>query len=193
MKIGLDFDGTIASWAGAMDHWLRAHTGRPLDRERNVVEQVTREQLQEMIGAILGSALTLEMEPEEEALDVISRLAGDHELLVVTARHHGEAEFARQWLEQHQVPVREVVSTGRALKAAACRLLDVDVLLDDSTEHLVALSECATVPVLFRSRFVSPGVPPPFVHVVNHWRQFEELCASLPRDSRPDSGTTGNR
>lgn len=195
MRLALDFDGTIASWAGAMDRWLREQVGRPLDRDRNVVEQVTRAQLQTMVGAILGTDLTLAMTPEDEAIEVMASLAREHELLVITARHDHEAAFAAQWLEHHGAPIREVVSTGRALKADACRRLGVDVLLDDSAEHLHPLSDGATVPVLFRARFGNRAPQPPFVHIVEHWREFETLCRRLGEASgwdapAPGAGTT---
>ncbi|MEX2230336.1 MAG: hypothetical protein WEB13_11940 [Dehalococcoidia bacterium] len=182
MRIGLDFDGTIASWAGAMDRWLREAMGRPLDPDRHIVEQVTREQLQAMVGAILGTALTLEMTPEEGALDAMTRLARDHELLVITARHDHEAAFAAQWLERHGAPVGAVVSTGRALKADTCRELAIGVLLDDTADHLLALDATATVPVLFRTRFGNRAAQPPFIHVVEHWQAFEALCSRLVAD-----------
>lgn len=179
MKLGLDFDGTIASWAAAMDCWLREHAGRALDPDRHVIEQVDRDQLQAMIGAILGTALTLEMRPEDGALDVMTRLSAHHELLVVTARDDAEATFVAEWLARHGAPVDGIVSTGRALKADTCRRLAIDVLLDDTVEHLHALRESATVPVLFRSRFGNPAPQPPFVHVVEHWEAFETLCTRL--------------
>ena len=193
MRIGLDFDGTIANWGGAMNRWLEEHVGRPLDRERNVTEQVTRAQLQTMVGAILGTALTFEMEPNDGALAVMSRLAVTHELLVITARHDGEAAFAAEWLERHGAPVLDVVSTGRALKAETCRLRAIDVLLDDTAEHLLALGSTGTVPVLFRGRFGSQQAPPQFVHIVDHWQAFEALCSRLGdagADAPPEDGPT---
>jgi uncharacterized HAD superfamily protein len=187
MRIGLDFDGTIASWAGAMDAWLQAHAGRPLDRDRNVVEQVDRGQLQAMIRAILGTDLTLAMEPEDEALAVMERLATHHELIVITARDEHEASFAARWLEGHGAPVRDVVSTGRALKADSCRALAVDVLLDDTAEHLAALAALSgdpIRPVLFRSRFGNPAPQPAAIDVVEHWLEFEAWCASASAAAR---------
>ena len=185
MKLGLDFDGTIANWAGAMDRWLQLHERRSLDREHDVRDQVTREQLREMVAAILGTALTFEMEPETDALPVMSRLAEQHELIVLTARHDDEAAFATQWLVRHGAPVREVVFTGRAAKFDACLRLGLEMLLDDTVAHLVPLPDGATLPVLFRSRFGERRPQPPTIRVVDNWLAFEVLCAELAGDERP--------
>jgi uncharacterized HAD superfamily protein len=179
MRIGLDFDGTIAAWGGAMARWMQENGRAPFDPDRHVVDQVSGEHLHEMVRAILATSLTLAMEPMDGALDAMRRLRAHHDLYVVTARNTDEGAWARRWIAQHAVPVTDVVETARASKADACRRLDLDVLLDDTPSALADLPAAGTLPVLLESRFRRDEPRDPALRIVDHWHDFEALCAAL--------------
>ncbi|MBM3139921.1 MAG: hypothetical protein FJ027_13385 [Candidatus Rokubacteria bacterium] len=179
MRIALDFDGTIAGWGAAMDRWMRDQLGAELDPTRDVAEQMAREQLVAMVRAILGSELTLAMEPLPGALEAIARLSEAHALYVVTARNELEARFAREWLERHRVPLAGVLHTSSASKAPACDAIGADLLLDDTPAVLADLLPTPTRPVLLESRSRRAEPRPAGIHVVEHWAAFEALCARL--------------
>jgi uncharacterized HAD superfamily protein len=189
VRIGLDFDGTIAAWDGAMARWLRLNGGPAFDPARNITEQIPSEQLSEMVHAILATSLTMEMEPVEGALDAMRRLSDEHVLTVVTARDGDEGTWARRWIEYHGAPVDDVVLTARGSKADACRRLGIDVLLDDTPAVLSELLDApsvGTVPVLFLGIFWRDAPRPPGLHTVAHWQDFEALCAQLaPPAAKP--------
>ncbi len=187
MRIGLDFDGTIAAWGGAMERWMALNGDAPFDPDRNITEQLSRDELRAMVHEILATSLTLEMRPSDDAIEVMRRLAADHELYVVTARDDAEAAWASRWIARYGAPVTDLVFTSRESKAQSCGRLRLDVLLDDTPEvltELIAAPELATVPVLFESRFRSGDPRPPALRTVDHWHAFERVCGELAGATR---------
>jgi hypothetical protein len=179
MRIGLDFDGTIAAWGSAMDRWMREQTGRPLEATRDVREQLDGDRLREMIRTIMAGELTLAMEPVPGALEAIERLSANHELRVVTARYDYEALWARRWLEQHGLGHIPLEYTDRGPKIGCCDRLGLSVMLDDTPAVLVEVAGTATLPVLLHSRFGAAIELPARVRTVPDWPMFEDVCAEV--------------
>ncbi len=186
MRIGLDFDGTIADASGgkmryAAERWgvtlTRAQTMRP-----GAIPLLGRERYEQMIGDLFGSALTEEMEPMPGALDALRRLGAEHDLYVVTARLDHEVAFATQWLETHGVGIRELRNSARGRKAAPCAALQLAVMLEDSPAELAALPVAAPAAVLLATPYNAEDARADHWHEVPDWAAFETLCRRLASD-----------
>lgn len=183
MRIGLDFDGTIADITWAKIRYARdafAVELTPEQTSRPSGEPVLgRERYDDLVRAVHGSKLALEMPPMPGALDVIGRLAANHELVVVTARLDHEAALAREWLEMHDVPVDDLVHTSRGSKADACRALDIRIHLDDLPAVFADIDHGRTVPALIDTPYNRAQPRLDHVRVVEHWLAFESLVGTL--------------
>ena len=104
---------------------------------------------------------------------------------MITARYGHQAAFARRWLSRHALPVR-VVHTSRAPKTEICRVLGVDVLLDDNINQLgdaysAALLEVGTLPVLYELPYNRERARPEGLRAVSSWPAFANLVNELAR------------
>ncbi|MPZ98316.1 MAG: hypothetical protein GEU80_03090 [Dehalococcoidia bacterium] len=185
MRIGIDFDGTLASWGDAMAAYLDERHGLPLAADRHVQDQLPEDIFVPMVRELMASEWTLAMPPLPGALDAMRLLSAEHELYVVTARHRHEAEWAARWVDHHGLWVQEVVHTDRAPKSAACRRLGLSVLLDDNLPVLAEICGTATVPAHLRPPPEAiPWMPtlddiPAAIRPIEHWPHFGELCREL--------------
>lgn len=84
------------------------------------------------------------MKPYEEAIEVVVRLAGQHELHLVTARPETIMSVTEYMVEQYFpgcfTSIRHVGLDGS--KGDICEALQADVLIDDNLRHLVSAKGC---------------------------------------------------
>jgi 5'(3')-deoxyribonucleotidase len=181
MRIGLDFDGTIADITWAKIRYARDAFGVELLPEQTAratgIPVLGAERYEQLVDAVHGSDLSLQMPPMPGALEAIERLASTHELYIVTARTDPEAELARAWIEECGMYVDGFVHTVRGSKAAACLDLNVAVHLDDNPGVLADLGE--TLPALIDAPYNRAQPRDSRVQVVEHWHAFEALVESL--------------
>jgi uncharacterized HAD superfamily protein len=188
MRIGLDFDGTIADSASAKIRYAGERWGVDLTPAQTMrpgaVPLLGRERYDAMVADVFGSELSLEMEPMPGALEALSRLGAEHELYVVTARLDHEVGLAARWLSRHGIEVRAIRHTSRGPKDDACRTLGVAVHLDDSPGELVRLAEgglCAEglCAALLETAYNAGDERHEALRLVPDWPAFEALCAEL--------------
>jgi hypothetical protein len=149
------------------------------------VESPEMEPVRNLFQEILGSDLTLELEPRPGAVDVMRRLARDHELMIVTARNDAEAVLAQRWLARQGIEVHDFISTARGPKSTIAREQRLSVLLDDMTHNFVDFHELETVGALYRDGWDRYLEPPDHVRSIEHWHRFEELVDELASGLRP--------
>ena len=83
------------------------------------------------------------IEPIEEAIHAVKKLARHHELHLVTARHHSVEALTLKMLDVFLPGVFtsvEHVGQDRP-KGEICRLIGSDILVDDNAKHLVSALE----------------------------------------------------
>lgn len=182
MRIGLDFDGTIADTTGAKIRYAREVLGlevTPLETWRAAGEpRLGAERFREMVVAA-HHQYTESTEPMPGVLEVIERLAVDHELFIVTARTDAEVEWARRWVVDRALPVQSLEHTNRASKLEVSRRLALDVLLDDSPPVLLDIAEAGIGAVLIETEYNRALPRHLAIELVRHWPHFEELCRRL--------------
>jgi uncharacterized HAD superfamily protein len=186
MRIGIDFDGTIADASSAKIRYALERFGVELTPELTMrpggVPVIGLERYEAMVADIFGTELTLEFEPMPGALEVLRRLAAEHEIYVVTARLDHEVDLAARWLETRGVEVRGVRHTARGPKTDACRELGLGLYLDDTPAELARLAEgglceaglCAA---LLETPYNREDDRHAAVRLVPDWPAFEVLCA----------------
>lgn len=182
LRIGLDFDGTIADITWAKLRYAREAFGVDLPAEATWGAQgrdlLGDARYMELVVEAHGGELSLAMPPMPGAVEAIQRLGQEHELYIVTARLDDEAELAKAWLADHQLEVDGFVHTARASKAGPSVELGLDVLLDDSPLVLGELGD-DTLPALIDTPYNRHVPRAPRIRVVQHWPEFEALVAEL--------------
>lgn len=196
MRLGIDFDNTLADFGGLLRHITLERTGFDLRSVREANPDVTdieaaihaavgRERFEALIAEIEQTDLTLEMEPRPAAIEVARRLAARHEIVVVTARTVPDAEAARRWLRRYDIPVAEVIATAYAPKAAHAAEQGLVVHLDDAVSVIEAFDEAhPTVPALLAHPMNAGAPRAAHWRAVEDWRAFEALVEALEREGR---------
>lgn len=186
MKIGLDFDDTLADFSDLLVRLTRERFGIDLPELHRQGKpgrpEVGAERWDAMIREMLETDLTLEMPPKDEAIEVARRLAARHDLVILTARYDREMPATRRWLERHGIPTSHIIWTDRGPKAGPAREHGLAVLFDDTAKNFDDFGNHPTVPALFVGATTTPRAQQPAAHVrhhLSHWREFEALVGRL--------------
>jgi uncharacterized HAD superfamily protein len=189
MRLGIDFDGTVADITDAKIRFAREHfnediTPRETYREHGI-GRLGEERFIRMVHEAHATAWTLSMQPMAGALESLHTLAADHDLFIVTARNDDEIDWARQWLERHDLPIQDVLHTSREPKTAACESLGVHLMLDDSPYVLRGLAGTDLHLALIDAEYNRDDELPARTHRVEGWTAFEELVARVAGTTAP--------
>lgn len=113
--------------------------------------------------------------PFADAVEVCRRLAGNHELHLVTARHKSLTELTSAMLAQYFGGVfREVALVGpRGNKGDICRNLRADVLIDDNAAHLRTAEQCGVSHLLWFGSYPWQADAPGGVVRCRDWYEVE--------------------
>ncbi len=182
MRIALDFDGTIFDLLGAWIDHARERYGVDIPPDRAWLgpdRYLDEHRHREIVLALVTSELTLDVSPLPDAREAMTRLAADHELFIVTARHEEEGRWAERWLDHHSIAVQGFAVTSRGPKLEACRAFGASLLLDDSPAVIEELHGSDVTPVLMDAPYNRAATLPPGVTRVEGWPAFETLCAEL--------------
>ncbi|MDA0270793.1 MAG: hypothetical protein DWG83_00620 [Chloroflexi bacterium] len=190
MRIGLDFDDTIADFSALLVVQVEQRFGldlRALHAEGKPGRPIAGAEVWDaMILEMLETDLTLAMPPKPEALEVSRRLAERHELVVLTSRYDREMPYLHAWLERYALPVSSVLWTNRGSKAPPATEHSLAVLFDDTARNFDDFVEHPTLPALFVGAGMSPRAAEYGAHVrpVNHWQEFEVLVRQMETEGR---------
>ncbi len=186
MRIGLDFDDTLADFSEMLVRLTQERFGIDLlelhRQGKPGKPQVGAERWDAMLKEMLETDLTVEMAPKDEAVAVARRLAARHDLVILTARYDREMPSARRWLERYEIPTSNIIWTDRGPKAEPARGHGLTVLFDDTATNFDDFGDHPTIPALFVGATVSLRAQEPAEHVrhlLSHWREFETLVERL--------------
>lgn len=176
MRLGIDLDGVVADFnAGWMDRYnaergTELHPGLitswgsmiPLTDFANMDEFWTWARNDG------GRGLFASLEPYPDAIETVTRLSADHDIVVVTTKPHWAYPETFAWLVEHGFPADEVHITESKW------WVDCDAYLDDGPHNLEALIR--EHPDRITCRFVRPwNRPLPGVTDIPDWSTFEDL------------------
>lgn len=178
MRLGIDLDGVVADFNGG---WVRAYN-QDFRAKISTAELVEWDQIPRLTHFdhmsdfwtwarnLKPGSLFSQLDPYPCAVESLIRLAGDHDVIVVTTKPKWAEVDTYQWLVDKGVPAAEVHITREKW------LVDCDVFLDDAPHVLSRLARYrpdATV-----CRFVRPwNGPLAGVIDVEGWPEFETLVA----------------
>lgn len=136
MRIGLDFDDTIADALGLKRTWISQKFGISIDQPIDTKDPVYKESKNEMYR---DREFTLRnLKPRVGSLEAISQLIKSHNLSIVTSRSGDVLDIASEWLDINGISNLEIKGVGYGnSKLDACRGLDIFV--DDELRKLVNL------------------------------------------------------
>lgn len=136
LRVGIDFDGTLADSIGASARYLEEFDGIVLEpHERRWPpgrERVGGERFGEMLE---DERFFDRLEFVPDADTVTRRLLEDADVYLVTARTERQTEPVRRWLDRHDLKLNGIASTSYESKVNACQLLRLDVHFDDMLAH----------------------------------------------------------
>lgn len=185
MRLGIDFDGTVADTTEAKVRYALQHFGERVTGLETTgphgAKRLGQERYVEMVEAVHQTEWTLSIVPMPGAIEALHALAERHDLFIVTARNDDEIGWAREWLRPHGVRFRDVVHTNRAPKDAACESLGIDVMLDDSPYVLRQLESLDTHLALMDAEYNRASEYPARTRRVIDWSAFTDLVATLDR------------
>jgi 5'(3')-deoxyribonucleotidase len=181
LRIGLDFDGTLADTVGAGATYLREVEGITLQPHELIwppgLQYLGRERFMQMLADDRFMEV-LEFVPG--ALEVTRSLMEFADVFVVTARYEEETAPARRWLDGHGLRFVDIVSTDNGSKVDACRALRLDIHFDDTLTHTAdVMAETDTILALLSAPWndLSPAIGDhsenrPHVHAT--WHDFHD-------------------
>jgi uncharacterized HAD superfamily protein len=193
LRIGIDFDGTLADSIGAAAQFLEEFDGIVLEaHERRWPPGRLRLGAERFNSMIEDDRFfeRLDFVPGAEA--AVRALLGRADVFLVTARTEAQTEPVRRWLETRDLSLSGFASTSYEQKTEACRALALDVHFDDMIAHTQDLSrETGTVLALLAAPWndlvPTEGVLPdgePRIHedwsAFQHWveQTFDDRLAS---------------
>jgi hypothetical protein len=183
MRIGIDFDDTLCDFGAMLVAESRTRWDADLPALRAAgtkPDEHFGEDWSKLILELLETDLGLRMAVKPGALEVTRRLAEEHELIVLTARHDHEMDFARRWVAANEIPITEFHATSRGPKDMAARSLGLRVHLDDTARVFDTFVDHPTTSALLAGGVFDRGGPPgAHVLTVEHWHAFEELVRTL--------------
>lgn len=147
LRIGIDFDGTLADSIGAAARYLEDFDGIVLEpHERSWPPGLGRIGRERFGAMIVDDRFFERLDFVEGAESVMRELVEAAEVFLVTARTERETEPVRRWLETHDLQLSGIASTSYYPKTDACRGLRIDVHFDDMLAHTADLTrETGTV------------------------------------------------
>ena len=196
MRLGIDFDNTLADFVALLQRITRERTGFEMvglrdrypnvdDLEPIIHEAVGKERFEAFMTEIGETDLTLQMEPRPGAVEVARRLAAQHELVVLTARNDRETRAVERWAERHGIPIAGIVGTDRQPKASHAIEHGLSIHLDDTASVLEAFDEAhPTVPALIAHPMNAKSPRAAHWRSVEDWLAFERLVAALAAERR---------
>lgn len=136
LRIGVDFDGTLADTVAAAAAYLRDIEGIELTPEERTWPPGVRHLGGERFGQMLADERFVErLEFVPGALEVTRSLMENADVFLVTARHEWQTDPVHRWLKSHGLRFAGVASTSYEQKTVACRDLRLDVHFDDMRAH----------------------------------------------------------
>jgi len=181
--IGFDIDGVVADTGGAFIRLAAEEYGInsiTLDdiTSFEVIDclDVGQEIIEEIFTRLLDDPLNAGLQPMENAIPVLHRIAGEAPLTFITARPH-EKPIAR-WLEHFLQPAifektRLVAMGVHDNKAAYIKDMGLKYFVDDRLQTCMMLAHQGITPLVYSQPWNNNGHDLP---TVNSWQAIHDLC-----------------
>lgn len=182
MRIGIDIDEVLAEYIPKFIAWFKKIYGISLNLNdfkgyqlRDIINCSEEEE-----SAVLNTFSQEEvkyLEPIDGSKEIVSELARNHKLYVVTARKPCDADIAIDWVNRNYPGCFLGINLcrdgdGRRIpKSVVCNSLGLDILIEDSLSHMQDCCEHGINVLLFGNYPWNQyeGALPERVYRVNNW------------------------
>jgi uncharacterized HAD superfamily protein len=190
MLIAIDLDGVLADTLAAFISFHNEMYGTTFIKEHFHSDRYweitgeTKEVFTAKFDQFIETPYFQNIEPLQDAFDIVSSLARDHQLIVITARQTELAGKTNTWIKKHfskkfqQVHVinhAAFAKKGKTMtKKEICQKLGVDILIEDSLENA---RECVSdkTKVLLLDTLWNQGKLPKGVVRVPSWKDIPKF------------------
>jgi 5'(3')-deoxyribonucleotidase len=185
MRLGIDLDGVVSDFnKGWIDQYNADFgTAIPLDAVTTWegIEPLTHftdmDAFWEWAKDFGNGSLFRHLDTHAGAVPALERLAGHHDIVIITAKPTWAVADTFAWIADHQLPTREVHVVGMHDPKWP---VPCDVYLDDAPYQIEAIHEHRRESQM--CRYVRPwNDPVPGVHDIHDWEEFETLVTGLSK------------
>jgi uncharacterized HAD superfamily protein len=186
LRVGLDFDGTIADTNSVKSKWILDNLGRHIpayscDRS-SLVPMIGEADYTTMCRRVYSAEMTSRLRSVSGLSAALKEMSAYSEFFLITARG-GSFRFARDWLSSRgflgRIRLPELAAGGKS-KIEACRALAIDLLVDDDTRHMPIEPNGPIHGILFK-----PGAPKTYTSenltICRSWREVMKHANALWR------------
>jgi hypothetical protein len=183
MRIGLDFDGTIADTNAVKSKWIQVELGMHVppylcDRS-SAVPIIGEENYRKMREEVHSEKNTSQFAMVAGLDSGLIEMSRHSEFFLVTAR--GNLRLVRAWLKSRGLLERIQMSdqpTNHLKKLEVCLNLGIDLLVDDDSRHLPSSSDNSIHVILFK-----PGAPKSYrvgdLPICRSWNAVAQFATML--------------
>jgi len=154
LRIGIDIDGVIVDTINYVASELSKYLNRKVTPDE-VAHKLERIENIAGIFAENGERLLCSLDPLEDAVDSINKLAEEHDVYIISARFHVHYDITVEWIKKHGIKAEEVIFTEGKGKLAVCREKGIDVFIEDSVKNALELADNGIKVILFSAEYNS--------------------------------------
>jgi 5'(3')-deoxyribonucleotidase len=197
--IAIDVDDVLAISVPAWVEYSNKRWGTHLTADDYTEDwakmwQIDQEEVQKRAVEMREGALLKAFPKFVEAEEILKKLATKYKLVVMTSRGEALRQDTLDWLKEHFGDIfTEVHHTGfydgqhtdpfNMTKAALCKSVGVDYLIDDHPKHCFSVAEAGMKSLLFGNyswnrEYTAKNVPDGVVRVYN-WQEVEAYFSGI--------------
>lgn len=184
LTIGIDIDGTITDpfyWLDLANEYF-GKSVRP--------EEITIYEIGEVLGLKKEEYIKFYEDKKMEihwkagvrqgAKDKLWKLFEDHESCYITARDESLYDMTREWLDHHDLPIKNLHTLGSHYKVQKAKELGCDVFIEDRYENAVELAAEGIKVLLIDCSYNQEPLIPNMIRVKN-WEEVAVVIEGLAR------------
>lgn len=157
MKIGIDFDGTLADTNTQKSLWIKKNLKKVVPvyfcDKTTCLNHVDLASYKTMGLDVYSTESTLNLIPIKGSIEFIENWKDTAEIVIVTARNGWRLDDAIKWIEKN-LNTRNIAVIGMDKKAKnkgeVCEQEQIDIFIDDDKRHLETINSKEVKCILFK-------------------------------------------
>lgn len=192
MRIGIDLDNTITDLhKSIIKHGLiynRKIGGNGIkNRDAYEIEEIFDWDKQDCINfrRYVTENILQDIDPREDVCKYLEKIKEEHEIYIITARNNEEIKdiyaFTYNWLINKKIPFNKLI-IEESDKGKACFDNNIDIYVDDLTEHLDKASKKVSKVYIFNNVFNNTKENSKYERLYS----FEDLYEKIKKEGKHD-------
>lgn len=183
MKIGVDFDGTIADTNAEKSRWIENNLGLKIPSyqcdKTSCLTIIGEKYYRKMGKEIYSTKITTTLAPIENSLKTLELLKKKAIIYIITARNGWRLNDAKDWLSKYrETEDLQVIEYEKSTqnKIELCKDNSITVLIDDDERHF-PLNSSKILPILFKYKApIKMQICNSPIKVCTHWENvYKEI------------------